>query len=149
VQRENFVGFVIRLLKFGFVGGTVTIVNLGILALTSHFLDPYTAFLVAYVPSVILHFTLNKQWVFRCGRQDLMRQILQYSAVAAMNFAINFALYALAFHFITRSTLIANLIAIPPTTLLGYLLFQKHVFHSARTTIAFPEEETGLKLGES
>ena len=148
MQRENFVGIVIRLLKFGFVGGTVTIVNLSVLALTSRYLDPYTAFLVAYVPSVILHFTLNKQWVFRCERQDLMRQIFQYSAVAGMNFAINFALYALAFHFISRSTLIANLIAIPPTTLIGYLLFQKHVFHSVRRTIEFPEQETMLELGE-
>ncbi len=114
------------------------IFNLTLLALAHRALGDNLAFLVAYFPSIALHFFLNKAWTFGCERRDLHRQTAQYALVVAVNFAINWSLYNSALHFVTDSPVLANILALPPTMVIGYLLFSRHVFAKTESTSAVP-----------
>jgi putative flippase GtrA len=149
VQREKLLGFIAGLLKFGCVGGTVMFFNLALLALASRFLGPHVSFLLAYVPAVTLHFLLNKWWVFRCERRDWGRQIAQYASVAATNFVINFTLYTLALRFVSSNTLLANLLALPAATAIGYVLFRQHVFQPQTDDLVKTGDDTDAELEAS
>ncbi len=105
--------------------------NLALLWFFHRFLGDNLAFLAAYFPSIALHFFLNKVWTFGCERRDLHRQTAQYGLVVAINFAINWSLYNLALLTVTNSPVLANILALPPTMVIGYLLFSRHVFKKA------------------
>ncbi len=107
--------------------------NLALLWFFHRFMRDNPAFIAAYFPSIALHFFLNKVWTFGCERTDLHRQAGQYAVVVAINFAINLGLYNLALITATDSPVIANILALPPTMVIGYLLFSRHVFASAKT----------------
>lgn len=114
--------------RFCVVGGTVAVFNLGLLALCARFFRPNVSFLLAYLPSILLHFGLNKWWTFRCERSDMRRQLVQYLVVVGLNFAINFTLYNVALHWLSSNALLANLLALPASMFVGYVLFSRHVF---------------------
>jgi putative flippase GtrA len=126
--KEKNGGMIGGFLRFCVVGGTVTALNLGLLTLFALHFRPNVSFLLAYFPSILLHFALNKWWTFRCERSDFRRQLAQYLAVAGLNFLINFTLYNAALHWLTPSALLANLLALPASMVAGYLLFRRHVF---------------------
>lgn len=102
--------------------------NLALLWFFHRFMGDNPAFLAAYFPSIALHFFLNKVWTFSCERTDLHRQATQYALVVAINFLINWGLYNLALITLTDSPVLANIFALPPTMVIGYLLFSRHVF---------------------
>lgn len=115
-------------LRFCVVGGTVAAFNLGLLTLFAMHFRPNVSFLLAYLPSIALHFALNKWWTFRCERNDVHRQLAQYLLVVGLNFLINFTLYNAALQWLTTNALIANFLALPVSMATGYLLFRRHVF---------------------
>ena len=51
-------------------------------------------FLVAYPPSVALHFALNKWWTFGDTRRDAGRQVAEYLAMVAVTFVIQWAVFS-------------------------------------------------------
>jgi putative flippase GtrA len=120
-----------RLLRFCAVGGTVAVVDFSTVWLLSHLLHPLAAVSVAYFIGVSCHFLLNKFWVFRCRRSDYVRQLMQYLTVVLFSWLTTVAVVHLCLSTLTENVLIAKLFAVPPATLVGFVLMQFFVFRKS------------------
>jgi putative flippase GtrA len=96
--------------------------------LLSHFLKPLAAVSIAYFVGVTCHFLLNKFWVFRCQRSDYVRQLMQYLTVVLSSWLTTVVAVQLCLSTITHNVLIAKLFAVPPATLVGFVLMHFFVF---------------------
>jgi putative flippase GtrA len=117
-----------RFLRFCTVGATVASIDFGLLWLLSSRIPPLVAVSIAYLTGVCCHFLLNKMWVFRCRRSDYIRQLTQYSAVVIASWATTITIVHLCLSRFTSNVLIAKLFALPPATLVAFLLMQFFVF---------------------
>jgi putative flippase GtrA len=93
---------------------------------------------VAYFIGVTCHFLLNKFWVFRCRRNDYLKQLLQYGAVILNSWIITLIVVHVCLSTFTSNVLVAKLVAIPCATVCNFLLMQFVVFRTHRPD---PEEE--------
>jgi len=118
----------IRFLRFCTVGSIVASIDFGLLSLLSGRTPPLVAVSIAYLTAVCCHFLLNKMWVFRCRRSDYIRQLIQYSAVVAASWATTITIVHLCLSSFTGNVLIAKLFALPPATLMAFLLMHVFVF---------------------
>jgi putative flippase GtrA len=86
-----------RLVRFAAVGGTVTVIFMGLNALFSRTfgLSPSTAFLAAYPPALFVHYTLNKLWTFGDSRKTSGRHVAEYLTAVAITFAIQWPCFQL------------------------------------------------------
>jgi putative flippase GtrA len=110
------------------VGTAVAAIDFGLVWLLRSRLPPLVAISVAYFTAVSCHFLLNKMWVFRCRRSDYIRQLIQYSAVVVASWATTVSIVHFCLSNITSNLLIAKLFAVPPATLIAFLLMQLFVF---------------------
>jgi putative flippase GtrA len=94
-------------------------------------MPPLVAVSIAYLTAVCCHFALNKMWVFRCQRSDYRRQLMQYFAVVVASYAITIMIVHLCLSTFTTNVLIAKLFALPPATLVAFLLMQFFVFRKS------------------
>jgi putative flippase GtrA len=120
-----------RLVRFCVVGGTVAVVDFSFVWLLSHLLRPLVAVSIAYFIGVSCHFLLNKFWVFQCRRNDYLRQLIQYFTVVVASYAITIMTVHLCLSTFTTNVLIAKLFAVPPATLVAFLLMQFFVFRKS------------------
>jgi len=120
-----------RLVRFCVVGGTVAVVDFSTVWLLSHFLRPLVAVSIAYVVGVTCHFLLNKFWVFQCRRSDYIRQVMQYLTVVLSSWLTTIVIVHLCLSTITQNILIAKLFAVPPATLVAFVLMQFFVFRKS------------------
>ena len=97
----------------------------------SHFLHPLVAVSIAYFVGVSCLFLLNKFWVFRCRRSDYIRQLMQYLMVVLFSWLTTVAVVHLCLSTFTQNILIAKLFAVPPATLVGFVLMQFFVFRKS------------------
>jgi putative flippase GtrA len=127
---------IFRFIRFCTVGGTVALIDFSMVFVFSRFLPPLIAVTIAYFIGVTCHFLLNKFWVFRCQRNDYVRQLLQYGMVVGSSWMITLGVVHVCLSTFTSNILIAKLCAIPCATLTGFLLMQMVVFkrsHRAET----------------
>jgi putative flippase GtrA len=115
------------------VGGTVAVVDFSTVWLLSHFLQPLVAVSIAYFVGVTCHFLLNKFWVFQCRRSDYGRQLMQYLTVVLSCWLTTVAIVHLCLSTITHNILIAKLFAVPPATLVAFVLMQLFVFRKSHS----------------
>jgi putative flippase GtrA len=124
IKQERF----FRFLRFCIVGAAVASVDFGLVWLLSGRMPPLVAVSIAYFTAVCCHFLLNKMWVFQCRRSDHIRQLIQYSAVVVASWVTTITIVHLCLSSLTTNVLIAKLVAVPPTTLVAFLLLQVFVF---------------------
>ena len=124
ITQERF----FRLLRFCTVGAAVAAIDFGLVWLLSGHLPPLIAVSLAYFTAVCCHFLLNKMWVFQCRRSDYIRQLIQYSAVVVASWLTTITIVHLCLSSFTTNVLIAKLFAVPPATLVAFLLMQFLVF---------------------
>jgi putative flippase GtrA len=122
-----------RLVRFCVVGGTVAIVDFSTVWLLSRFLQPLVSVSIAYFVGVTCHFLLNKFWVFQCRRSDYGRQLMQYLTVVLSCWLTTVAIVHLCLSTITHNILIAKLFAVPPATLVAFILMQFFVFRKSHS----------------
>lgn len=120
-----------RFVRFCVVGGTVAVVDFSTVWFLSHILQPLVAVSIAYFIGVTCHFLLNKFWVFRCRRSDYVRQLMQYLTVVLSSWLTTVATVQLCLSTITHNILVAKLFAVPPATLVAFLLMQFFVFRKS------------------
>jgi putative flippase GtrA len=82
-----------KLARFAAVGLTVMAVFMGLNWVLGHWLGEQVAFLVAYPPSVGLHFALNKWWTFSDRSAATRRQVGEYLAMVAVTFVIQWSVF--------------------------------------------------------
>jgi putative flippase GtrA len=110
------------------VGGSVAVVDFSTVWLLSRLLQALVAVSIAYFVGVTCHFLLNKFWVFQCRRNDYVRQLMQYFTVVLSSWLTTLGTVQLCLATITNDVLIAKLFAVPPATLVGFVLMQFFVF---------------------
>jgi putative flippase GtrA len=89
LSRDLFV----RLGRFAVVGGAVAASFMALNWLFEREVGKQTAFFLAYPPSVLLHFCLNKWWTFGCRRANTPRQIGEYLAMVGVAFVIQWGVF--------------------------------------------------------
>ena len=121
---------VTRFARFCTVGGFITCLDLLLVALLSQWLPPFAAVSLSYLIVISCHFSLNKFWVFRCSREDYLRQIIQYLLSAFLTWLTTICVVKLTLGWITSSVVVAKILALPPATLVGFLVMRLFVFHA-------------------
>ena len=100
----------------------------------SHFLQPLISVSIAYFVAVTCHFLLNKFSVFQCRRNDYVRQLLQYLTVVLSCWLTTVLIVQLCLSTITHNILLAKLFAVPPATLVAFVLMQLFVFRKSHSS---------------
>lgn len=103
-----------------------------LLWLFAHVLPKLVAVSAAYLLAVTLHFCLNKWWVFQAGQTPVGRQLPRYIVTVAACWCCTVVAVWLSLHTVTENVFIAKAVAIPPTTLLGFVLMRAFVFRSSK-----------------
>jgi putative flippase GtrA len=110
-----------RLIRYGLVGGTGVIVNFGILKAVWPFLHdaPAVANAVATEAAILSNYALNSRFTFRTplGWGTWFR----YNLVSLLGGALQVGVFTLLVH-LHVYYLLANLLAIPLNTIVGFLL---------------------------
>lgn len=96
--------------------------------LLNQFTTPTVAVSGAYLVAVAVHFSLNKWWVFKCQNSGYTAQLLKYALTVLACWLCTIFVFSLALHALTSNIFLAKIIAIPPTTLLGFVLMKTFVF---------------------
>jgi putative flippase GtrA len=118
----------VRFFKYSVVGVTALLVQLVSLKLCLMWLGTNSAFTLSFVCSVATHYTLNRFWALPSARGDTWRQLGEYLATAALSYAINFALFRLCLDVFGLGRLWSLAVAVPPSTLVVFLLLNYRVF---------------------
>ena len=115
-------------IRFGLVGGFVCLVDLAMLWVWSRFTSPIVAVSAAYFIAVTVHFCLNKWWVFRNQSTAVGAQVFKYALTVAACWLCTVAVFSLSLRWVTMNIFIAKIIAVPPTTLLSFVMMRGFVF---------------------
>jgi putative flippase GtrA len=129
-----------RFVRFIVVGGTAYGVQWGTMKLLAPLYSTNVAFTLSFLCSTTTHYTLNRFWALPSTRRDSWRQLGEYAATAALSWVINFALFRLCIDVFDLGKLWATAIAVPPSTVVVFLLLNFRVFR-AKKIGAVPEGE--------
>jgi putative flippase GtrA len=126
--QEN--GF--RFVRFIVVGGTAYAVQWVTMKLFVGWFSTNAAFTLSFLCSSATHYSLNRFWALPSTRHDSWRQFAEYAATAALSWCINFALFRLCIDVLGLGKLWATAIAVPPSTVVVFLLLNFRVFRAKR-----------------
>jgi putative flippase GtrA len=118
----------VRFFRFIAVGGTACLVQVVSMKLFLGWLGTNLAFTLSFICSTSTHYTLNRFWALPSTRADTLRQLGEYLATAALSFAINFSLFRLCLDVFGLDKLWATAVAVPPSTMVVFLLLNYRVF---------------------
>jgi putative flippase GtrA len=118
----------VRFLKFLMVGGTAYLVQVASMKLFLGWLGTNTAFTLSFLCSTSTHYTLNRFWALPSTRGDTWRQLGEYFATAVLSYVINFSLFHLCLDVFGLDKLWSTAVAVPPSTLVVFLLLNYRVF---------------------
>jgi putative flippase GtrA len=115
-------------IKFCFVGALVFGVDFAALWACKPFLPRLLAVSIAYFVAVILHFCLNKWWVFGTRRSLHGMEVARYVLTVLICWLCTITVVAATLKLATDNVFIAKAFAIPPTTALSFVLMRSFVF---------------------
>jgi putative flippase GtrA len=130
ISRER----VFRFLRFCAAGGTVAIVDFGSAWTLSHILAPVFAVSLGYFAAATCHFLLNKLWVFKCQRRDYLRQLTWYGLTVFTCWLTTVTVVIAVLPLVSSNIILAKLIALPPASMVAYVLMQLVVFRFREST---------------
>lgn len=110
------------------VGGTAFVVQLSALAAGKRILPPDAAFTISFVLATATHYSLNRFWALPSARRDAVQQLVEYLATAGVSYLINLGLFRLALSVVGLSVMWSAFVAVPPSTLVVFLLLNYRVF---------------------
>jgi putative flippase GtrA len=119
---------ILQFMRFCTVGGSVAVIDLTLVWITSHILPALVAVSVGYIVGVTCHFLLNKFWVFRCNSQQYRRQVALYLVQVALNWLMTMLIVSLVLSRTGASVVVARMISIPPMTLFTFCFLRFVVF---------------------
>ena len=110
------------------VGGGSAAVQFGVLALLKGRMSDTLAFSVSWVLSTEAHYLANRFWALPSGRGDSGKQFGEYLFTIAVSYVINVAAFAAGQKFFDLGLMWATFWAIPPSTVVVFLLLNYRVF---------------------
>ena len=120
-----------KTVRFCLTGGFVFGVDLAMLWLWNRFTPVLVAVSAAYLIAVSVHFCLNKWWVFQNRSPAYGAQLAGYAVTVGICWLCTVAVFSLALRCLTTNIFAAKLIALPPTTVLGFFLMKCFVFRQS------------------
>ena len=117
-----------RFWRYLVVGGTAYCVQVSTIALLLGWLETNWAFTLSFVCSTATHYTLNRFWALPSDRHDTVRQFGEYLGTATLSFAINFVIFRLCLDEFSLGKLWSTAVAVPPSTVVVFLLLNYRVF---------------------
>ena len=118
----------VRFWRFLAVGGISAAVQLGSLAVLKRWFTPTLAFTLSFMMSTATHYSLNRFWALPSERRDRARQLTEYLATAGLSYLVNISLFNLCLHIIGLGVMGSAVFAVPPSTLVVFLLLNYRVF---------------------
>jgi putative flippase GtrA len=115
-------------IRFCVVGTLVAGVDFGALWIFQRFLPQLIAVSLAYFVAVATHYALNKWWVFRAQPNVRAMEVARYVLTVLVCWLCTVGVVWLALRFATNNVFVAKLLAIPPATLLCFVLMRRFVF---------------------
>lgn len=86
------------------------------------------AFTLSFACSTTTHYLLNRFWALPSTRSDAGRQFVEYAGTAVLSYLVNFSLFRLCIDGLGLGKLWATAIAVPPSTVLVFLILNFRVF---------------------
>ena len=117
-----------RLLRFLVVGGGSAAVQFGVLAVLKGMESDTLAFSISWVLSTTTHYLFNRFWALPSARPDTGKQFGEYLFTIAVSFAINVGVFRLCQEMFGLGRGWATFWAIPPSTVVVFLLLNYRVF---------------------
>ena len=117
-----------RTLRFLAVGGGSAGVQFLVLALLRDRWPATLAFSVSWVVSTTTHYLANRYWALPSGRRDAGRQLGEYLFTVALSYGVNLGAFLLCQRVLGLGVMWATFWAIPPSTVVVFLLLNYRVF---------------------
>jgi len=140
---------ILQFIRFCTVGGTVAVIDLAVVWITSHLLPALVAVSLGYITGVTCHFLLNKFWVFRCDSQQYRRQVALYLLQVALCWLMTMLIVSLILSMTAANVVVARVISIPPTSLFTFFFLRFVVFGKARNRPSLSQDTTGSSLSDA
>jgi putative flippase GtrA len=118
----------LRLLRFLVVGGGTALVQVAVLRALKTRLNETIAFSISWVVSTATHYFANRFWALPSGRHDTAQQFGEYMVAVGLSYVINLGAFKLLRHKFRLSATWATLWAIPPSTIVVFLILNYRVF---------------------
>ena len=119
-----------RFARFIVVGGTAYAVQWLTMKAFAPLFATNVAFTLSFLCSTTTHYSLNRFWALPSTRRDSWRQLGEYAATAALSYVINLAIFRLCLDVFGLSKLWSTAIAVPPSTVVVFLLLNFRVFRA-------------------
>lgn len=121
-----------QFLKFLLVGGSTGIVQFLVLFLTLDVLSwsYQLASIVAYIISLVFHYTLNRLFTFKASGKPSPAELFRYSIMIAMNALITFAVTICSVEVLQLGVYVGTILAISATVGITFLTSKYWVFRS-------------------
>lgn len=115
-----------ELIKFGIVGGSGVLVNMGLLYVLTRFLSIRLeiASVIAIEVSILSNFFLNNLWTFKKRETHVpfWSRLLRYHLVTGLAGIVNYLVLLLLVHALGWHDMLSNLIGIAIGTIINYTL---------------------------
>jgi putative flippase GtrA len=118
----------LRLLRFLAVGAGAALVQVAVLWALKARWGETLAFSIAWAVSTTTHYFANRFWALPSGRRDSARQFGEYLFAVALSFLINLGAFKLLRNYFELDPTWATLCAIPPSTVVVFLILNYRVF---------------------
>ncbi len=118
----------LRLLRFLAVGGGTALVQVTVLRALKPRCGETWAFSLSWVVSTATHYLANRYWALPSSRSDTAQQAGEYLFAVALSYLINLGAFKLLRNRFKWSTTWATLGAIPPSTIVVFLILNFRVF---------------------
>jgi putative flippase GtrA len=123
----------VRFVRFLVVGGSSALLQFAVLAVVRGRVRDTLAFSVSWLLSTSAHYLLNRFWALPSGRDDPGRQFGEYLLTAAVSYLITLAAFTVGHDVVHLDVMWASFWAIPPSTLIVFLLLNFRVFRAQRS----------------
>ncbi len=122
----------VRFARFLTVGATAYVVQVLAIKLFLLWLGTNAAFTLSFVCSTTTHYCLNRFWALPSTRHDTWRQLREYLGTALVSYVINLSVFHLCLDVFGLGKIWATAIAVPPSTVVVFLLLNYRVFRAKR-----------------
>jgi len=118
----------LRLLRFLVVGAGSALVQVAVLRALRVRCSETMAFSLSWVVSTLTHYFANRFWALPSGRHDTAQQLGEYLVAVGLSYLINLGAFKLLRHRFKLGPTWATLWAIPPSTIVVFLILNYRVF---------------------
>ncbi len=120
----------VRFARFLAVGGTAYVVQVLTIKLFLLWLGTDAAFTLSFICSTLTHYSLNRFWALPSVRHDTWRQLREYLGTALLSYIINLGVFHLCLDVFGFGKIWSTAIAVPPSTVVVFLLLNYRVFRA-------------------